>query len=72
MGFYTLTIGVDIALIQGMLLAFERAEMAKRDLRLLNDQLERRVAERTEALERQEAEREAAEARVHNCRKWRR
>lgn len=69
MGFYTLTIGVDIALIQGMLLAFERAEMAERDLRLLNDQLERRVAERTEALERQEAEREAAEAQVRQLQK---
>jgi signal transduction histidine kinase len=69
MGFYGLTISIDIALIQGMITAFQRAGAAEHDLRLLNEELECRVAERTSALQRQEAEREAAEAQVRQLQK---
>ncbi len=69
MGFYGLTISIDIALIQGMITAFQRAGAAEHELRLLNEDLEHRVAERTAALERQEAEREAAEAKLRQLQK---
>ena len=69
MGFYSLTIGIDIALIQGMITAFRRADGAEHALRLLNQELESRVAERTAALKREEADHRAAEARVRQLQK---
>ncbi len=69
MAFYALTVGVDIALIQAMMTAFARAAAAERELRLLNDELERRVADRTEALERQVAERDAAQNQLRQMQK---
>lgn len=47
MFFYVLTVGVDIALIQGMVTSYLRAEAAERDLRLLNERLEQTVEART-------------------------
>jgi PAS domain S-box-containing protein len=47
MFFYVLTVGVDIALIQGMIVAYGRAEAAERELRRLNERLEQTVEART-------------------------
>jgi PAS domain S-box-containing protein len=47
MFFYILTISVDIALIQGMITAYQRAEAAEHDLRHLNEKLEQTVEVRT-------------------------
>jgi signal transduction histidine kinase/CheY-like chemotaxis protein len=47
MFFYALTVGIDIALIQGMISANLRALVAERDLRTLNEGLEREVETRT-------------------------
>ena len=69
MGFYVLTISIDIALIYAMTTAFTRAAGAEGDLRLLNEELEQRVANRTEALERQVAERDAAESQLRQLQK---
>lgn len=52
MGFYVLTVGVDIALIQGMIAAYQRAEVAENNLRKLNDDLEQEVKSRTRELDR--------------------
>jgi len=46
-GFYVLTISIDIALIQGMITAYRRAEGAESDLRQLNEKLEHEVEMRT-------------------------
>jgi signal transduction histidine kinase/CheY-like chemotaxis protein len=69
MGFYTLTVSIDIALINGMFVAFERATEAERSLIQLNEGLEDRIRDRTSALERQIAEREEAEAQVRQLQK---
>ncbi len=47
MFFYVLTVGIDIALIQGMITANQRALVAERDLRALNERLEHEVETRT-------------------------
>jgi signal transduction histidine kinase/ActR/RegA family two-component response regulator len=69
MGFYVLTVGVDIALIHAMTTAFARAAAAERDLRRLNEELEQRVADRTEALQRQVAERDLAQSQLQRMQK---
>ena len=68
-GFYALTVGIDIALINAMTLAFERAARAESGLRYANEELEERVRERTAALERQVADRETAEAQLRQIQK---
>jgi len=47
MFFYILTIGIDIALIQGMIAAYQRAGAAEQKLRSLNEELEQTVELRT-------------------------
>jgi PAS domain S-box-containing protein len=47
MVFYVFTISIDIALIQGMITAYQRVEAAERDLRVLNEQLEQVAEHRT-------------------------
>jgi signal transduction histidine kinase len=69
MGFYALTVGIDVALIQGMIAACRRADAAEHALRLLNADLERRVAERTAALETEVTERTNAEAQLRQLQK---
>jgi signal transduction histidine kinase/CheY-like chemotaxis protein len=69
MAFYVLTVGVDVAIIHGMTVAFGRASAAEDNLTLLNEQLEQRVTERTDALERQVAERRRAEDQVRQLQK---
>ena len=69
MGFYTLTVSIDIAIIHGMTSAFTRAGRAERELTILNAELERRVADRTAALEAEMADRQAAEAQVRQMQK---
>ena len=69
MAFFTLTVGIDIAIIHGMTVAFTRAERAEQELLHLNGELERRVADRTAALETEMAERRAAEAQVRQMQK---
>ncbi len=69
LGFYALTVGVDIALINAMNLAVRRAARAEAGLRRANEELEQRVFERTAALEQQVADREAAEAQVRQMQK---
>jgi signal transduction histidine kinase/ActR/RegA family two-component response regulator len=69
MAFYTLTVSVDIALIQGMISAFERAEAAEQNLRLLNEDLERRVVQRSAALETEYTARQKAEDLLRQAQK---
>ena len=69
LGFYALTVGVDIALINAMTLAFQRAGRAEAGLRHANEELELRVSERTAALRQQVADREAAEAQLRQIQK---
>ena len=69
LGFYTVTVSIDIALIHGMTTAFRRAAVAETALRGANAELETRVVERTEALNRQVAEKEAAEAQIRQMQK---
>jgi signal transduction histidine kinase/CheY-like chemotaxis protein len=67
--FFFLTVGIDIAIIHFMVTAFARAERAQAELRALNLDLERRVADRTVRLEQQAVEREQAEAQVRQMQK---
>ena len=69
MAFYVLTVGIDVAIINGMTVAFGRASAAEDSLTLLNEELEHRVTERTAALERQVAERQRAEDQVRQLQK---
>ena len=69
LGFYALTVGIDIALINAMRLAFNRAARAETGLRRANEELETRVGERTAALQRQIVDREAAEAQIRQMQK---
>ena len=69
LGFYALTVGIDIALINAMTLAFQRAGRAEAGLRHANEELELRVSERTAALRQQVADREAAEAQLRQIQK---
>ena len=69
LGFYSLTVGIDIALINAMTLAFQRAARAEMGLRRANEELESRVRERTAALEQQVADRESAEAQLRQIQK---
>ena len=69
LGFYGLTVGIDIALINAMTLAFQRAGRAEAGLRHANEELELRVSERTAALRQQVADREAAEAQLRQIQK---
>jgi signal transduction histidine kinase/CheY-like chemotaxis protein len=69
MAFYVLTVGIDVAIINGMTAAFGRASAAEDSLTLLNEELEHRVTERTAALERQVAERQRAEDQVRQLQK---
>ena len=69
LGFYALTVGIDIALINAMTLAVNRAARAEAGLRRANEELETRVGERTAALQRQIVDREAAEAQIRQMQK---
>ena len=69
LGFYGLTVAIDIALINAMTLAFNRAARAETGLRRANEELETRVGERTAALQRQIVDREAAEAQIRQMQK---
>ena len=69
LGFYALTVAIDIALINAMKLAFNRAAWAEAGLRRANEELETRVGERTAALQRQIVDREAAEAQIRQMQK---
>ena len=69
LGFYALTVTIDVALIDVMSRAFGRAARAEAALRQANERLETRVRERTAALERQLIEREAAEAQIRQMQK---
>ena len=69
MGFYALTVSIDIALIHAMTGAFRRAAQAEAGLRRANEELETRVSERTAALHQQVIDREAAEAQIRQMQK---
>ena len=64
-----MTVALDIALIHAMTTAIDRAARAEAALRVANGDLERRVQERTAALEQQIAEREAAEDQIRQMQK---
>ena len=69
LSFYTLTVGIDIALIHAMTAANKRANEAESALRGVNEALEQRVSARTADLQQQIVEREAAEAQVRQMQK---
>lgn len=69
MGFYVATVGLDIALIHGMTVAFGRAAVAETALRRVNEGLETRVVARTRELEQKVSEKEAAEAQIRQMQK---
>jgi signal transduction histidine kinase/CheY-like chemotaxis protein len=69
MAFYGLTVSVDIALIQGMISAFRRAEVAELNLSLLNEDLERRVIQRSAELETEYGARQKAEELLRQAQK---
>ena len=69
LGFFAFAVSVDLAIIHGMTTAFVRADAAEQRLRLLNGELEDRVAQRTGDLERQIADREVAESQIRQMQK---
>jgi signal transduction histidine kinase/CheY-like chemotaxis protein len=69
MGIYFAVAGIVVALINGVLRAYEIRREGEQRLRDLNAELEARVAERTRALEAEAAERRDAEARIRQMQK---
>ena len=69
MAFYALTTGTMVALMHGMFVNHAAQMESQRALRRLNDELERRVAERTMALEAESAERGQLEAQLRQVQK---